>query len=112
MSARSEIPGVGKRVVAVDSARMDARWPRQVKVQEPIAVRILGSPAVASLNPRALFFRSEGLLSPGQPLQNEASEAVGLTSLGQSPYFPKLDSSFCWDGSDNDSFHKERASGI
>jgi hypothetical protein len=35
-----------------------------------------------------------------------------LTSRGQSPYFPKLDSSFCWDGSDDDSFHKERESGI
>jgi hypothetical protein len=107
MSAGSEIPGAGKRVVAVDSARMDARWPRQVKEQESIAVRIPGPPAVASLNPRALFFRSEGLFSRGQPLQNRASGAVRLTSLGQGPYFPKLDSSFCWDGSDNDSFHKD-----
>jgi len=76
MSAGSEIPGAGKRALAVDSAQMNARWPRQAKEQEPIAVRIPGPPAVASLNPRALFFRSDGLLSPGQPLQNGASGVV------------------------------------
>src|SRR4051812_43173009 len=48
-------------------------------------------------------FSIRGLFAPGQGLQNGAVGVVGLTSLGQSPYFPKLDSSFCGDGSDIDS---------
>jgi hypothetical protein len=47
------------------------------------------------------------LLPAGQALQNEATAVVELTSHGHRPYFPKLDSSFCRDASEDDSFDKD-----
>ena len=41
-------------------------------------------------------FESAGLYEMRQGLQNGLDLLVRLTSRGQSPYFPKLDSSFCW----------------
>jgi hypothetical protein len=61
---------------------------------------------VAFPNQSVWLFRSAVLLPVGQGLQNGAAALARLTSRGQSPYFPKLDSSFCGAGSDNDFFHK------
>ena len=66
---------------------------------------------VTGLEPRNVALRNPGvafstriLLVTIQSLQNELVGVVGLTSRGQGPYFPKLDSSFCWDGPESDFF--------
>jgi hypothetical protein len=61
---------------------------------------------VAFPNQSAWLFGSAVLLPVGQGLQNGAAALARLTSCGQSPYFPKLDSSFYSNGSDDDFFHK------
>jgi hypothetical protein len=60
---------------------------------------------VALLN-LGVAFSPRTLLVTIQSLQNELVGVVGLTSRGQGPYFPKLDSSFYLDEPENDFFPK------
>ena len=65
-----------------------------------IAALTAREPVVALHRTTAWLFGSEVLLRQQPMLTKWSIRVVGLTSPGQGPYFPKLDSSFCQNGPD------------